>query len=111
MQWLPYRRIEGTHRPDGILVATGPHIAKVTNLHTHIVDCAPTLLAMLGLRVPDDMQGRVVTELFDTPVTVETEAATTAAKAAAATSATDEVYSQDDLDAVTDRLQELGYLE
>ncbi len=111
VQWLPYRKIEGTHRPDGILVATGPHIAKVTNLHAHIVDCAPTLLAMLGLRVPEDMQGRVVTELFDKPVTVETEAATTAAKDAAPTTGTDEVYSQDDLDAVTDRLQELGYLE
>jgi len=111
VQWLSYRRIEGTHRPDGILVATGPHVAKVSNLRAHIMDCAPTLLAMLGLRVPDDMQGRVMTELFDTSVTVETEAATTVATTAARTTATDDVYSQDDLDAVTDRLQELGYLE
>jgi len=111
VQWLPYRRIEGTHRPDGILVAAGPHIAKVANVHAEIVDCAPTLLAMLGLRIPDDMQGRVVTELFDGPMTVETEAATSPGVTAQGSTATDEVYSQDDLDAVTDRLQELGYLE
>ena len=51
IQWLPYRRIEGTHRPDGILVANGPSVAKVANVHAHIVDCAPTLLAMLGVGV------------------------------------------------------------
>ncbi len=109
VQWLPYRRIEGTHRPDGILVATGARVAKATGLHADIVDCAPTLLAMLGLRVPDDMQGRVIQELFETPLTVESEAAVSTSGGASAN--TDEVYSQADLDAVTDRLQELGYLE
>jgi len=109
VQWLPYRRIEGTHRPDGILVATGPSIAKVANLHAHIIDCAPTLLAMMGLPVPENMTGRVLQEVFETPVSVEREAA---AESASPTNAgTDDIYSSEDLDAVTDRLQELGYLE
>lgn len=109
VQWLPYRRIEGTHRPDGIMVAAGGPVAKVTGLHANIVDCAPTLLALLGLRVPDDMQGRVIQEMFDKPLNVEREAAT--APNVVTSGDVEDVYSQADLDAVTDRLQELGYLE
>lgn len=109
VQWLSYRRIEGTHRPDGIFVATGSSVAQVANLRAHIIDCAPTLLAMLGVPVPQNMTGQVLQDIFTTPVTVEGEA--TASTASAPSGATDTVYSQNDLDAVTDRLQELGYLE
>lgn len=107
VQWLPYRKIEGTHRPDGIIAACGPGIARRSDFRAHIVDCAPTILAMLGLPVPDDMEGRVVEELFARPVTVERHAVGAAATASSGA----EVYSEDDLARVTERLSDLGYLE
>lgn len=107
VQWLPYRRLEGTHRPDGIILATGPGIAHRTDIRAHIVDCAPTILAALGLRIPDDMEGRVVTEIFERAPTVETEAAPTGA----GSSQVAEAYSEEDLQRVTERLSDLGYLE
>ncbi|MEK7730327.1 MAG: hypothetical protein AAB363_00565, partial [Planctomycetota bacterium] len=107
VRWLSYDRLEGTHRPDGILIATGPGIARAANVHANILDCAPTILAMLGLRVPDDMQGRVIHELFESPPTIEYEAA----RAAGRSVEKDEVYSARELQKVTERLSDLGYLE
>lgn len=116
VRWLPYRRLEGTHRPDGILVAAGPGIRQASpspvenrchSVRAHIVDCAPTILAMLGLPVPDDMEGRVITELFEKPPDVEI----VAASRGAATPPAEEAYSEEELQKVTERLSDLGYLE
>ena len=75
VRWLSYDRLEGTHRPDGILVATGPGIAKAANVRA-TSSIAPTILAMLGLRVPDDMQGRVIQELFERQPTIAVRSGT-----------------------------------
>jgi len=107
VRWLPYRRIEGTHRPHGILIAGGPGVASGRKVSCHIVDCAPTLLALLGLRIPDDMEGRVVDEIFERPPTVETAAPTVSAPDVTQ----EEVYSSAELDQITERLSDLGYLE
>jgi len=108
VQWLPYRKIEGTHRPNGILASFGPGIAHRTGTRAHIVDCAPTILAMLGLPVPEDMQGRVLTELFDRPVKVKSASASVTSTRS---DETGDVYSEAELEKVTERLSDLGYLE
>lgn len=107
LRWLPYRKVEGTHRPEGIFVATGAGITRNKEVRADIVDCAQTILAMLGLRVPEDMEGRVLTEIFDRAPIVETEVAVPSEN----TSAGDEVYSEADLQQITERLADLGYLE
>ena len=107
-RWLRYGRIEGTHRPTGIFVAAGPGIAKGREVSCHIVDCAPTVLALLGLRIPEDMEGRVVDEIFERPPIVERETAPTAVSPS---SDEQEVYSEVELDQITERLSDLGYLE
>jgi predicted AlkP superfamily phosphohydrolase/phosphomutase len=56
----------GTHRLHGILVMTGaPFRAGATLPQAHITDLAPTLLYLLGIPVPTDMDGRVLVEAFD----------------------------------------------
>lgn len=51
--------------PPGILVTAGRHFARgVEPDSVRLVDIAPTALALLGLRTADDMDGRVVDELF-----------------------------------------------
>jgi arylsulfatase A-like enzyme len=113
VKWYSYRRMEGTHRPDGIFIAAGPGIGQLTGLRAHIVDCAPTILATLGLPIPDDMEGRVITEIFKTPPVIKTEAARAVQPTAksATESQVAEAYSQEELQQVTDRLSDLGYLE
>lgn len=54
----------GTHRGPGFVVAHGPGIEAGAELAAgHILDFAPTLLARLGVAVPDHLHGRVWPEL------------------------------------------------
>jgi predicted AlkP superfamily phosphohydrolase/phosphomutase len=63
--FYPPRR-GGDHRLNGIFIASGPEIGKTGSALTNlsICDCAPTILHLLGLPVPDDMDGRVLKEIF-----------------------------------------------
>lgn len=55
----------GTHRLEGIFVAKGPQIKESYSFEgAEIVDIAPTILHILGLPVPEDMNGKVLKELF-----------------------------------------------
>jgi len=57
----------GTHYPDGIFMAIGPGIRKGISLSKElsIMDVTPTLLYMLGLSVPEDLEGRTPEEIFE----------------------------------------------
>jgi len=56
----------GTHRMNGILVMSGKHVnCAATPDQVSILDIAPTLYYLLGLPVPDDMDGRVLLEMLD----------------------------------------------
>jgi predicted AlkP superfamily phosphohydrolase/phosphomutase len=58
--------VTGTHYPEGILLARGPGIRADRMLPRQaIVDVTPTLLYSLGLPVPEGLDGRVMTELFE----------------------------------------------
>lgn len=108
VQWLPYRKIEGTHRPDGIFMAAGTEIKPTRIGGANIVDCAPTILALLGFRIPGDMEGRVLLDMFASPPVVQRSALASAVSAPLAPA---EAFSDDDLEKVTERLKSLGYLE
>jgi len=53
------------HDMKGIFLVYGKDVKKGYNLDCNICDVAPTLLFMLGLPVPDTMDGNIVTEIFE----------------------------------------------
>lgn len=60
------------HRRQGIFVAAGNGIKRDELAHgTSLLDIAPTILALLGLPVPDDMDGRVLTTILKDPIEIE----------------------------------------
>jgi predicted AlkP superfamily phosphohydrolase/phosphomutase len=61
----PSRRLAGEHSPEGIFMAAGPNVRPGQIANLHIADVAPTLLYTLGVPVPEAMDGRILTELFD----------------------------------------------
>jgi predicted AlkP superfamily phosphohydrolase/phosphomutase len=61
------RNVSGDHRPEGILLASGPHIKADQEISgAHIMDIAPTVLALMGQAVPAYMDGRVLAEALTT---------------------------------------------
>jgi len=100
-------RQEGTHRIEGILVASGSTVRAGARVGGNIVDVTPTLLSVLGLRVPVDMEGKVLTDLFDPKPTVEFEPP----QVYRFEEPTEEAYTEEEKRALTERLADLGYLE
>jgi len=107
VRWLPLRRMEGTHRVDGIFVATGQGVRGARQIRAGIADVTPTILAGLGLPVPADMEGRVIHDLFDPPVTVEYEPP----RPRDVDEAEKPVLTAAQQEVLTSRLNDLGYLE
>jgi predicted AlkP superfamily phosphohydrolase/phosphomutase len=58
----------GTHSPDGFLIAAGPGIPRGQQGSGRLIDVAPTMLHLLGLRPPPGMDGRFLPALA--PATV-----------------------------------------
>lgn len=57
--------IEGDHRPEGIFLAYGPNIdAGSSPQNATVVDVAPTVLHTVGEPVPEETDGRVLSEIY-----------------------------------------------
>lgn len=106
VRWCTQARLEGTHRAEGIMALGGPNVRRGVRVEGNIVDMTPTALAMLGLRVPGDMEGRVLKDAFTIAPTVEREPPVRKLMEEHA-----EVYSDKDRRVLEQRLSELGYLE
>ena len=95
----------GCHRLHGIFVSRGPEVEEGKTIKgAHILDLAPTILHLMGLPVPDDMDGRVLTEALSTSRPVEHRPASPDGGGAAAGLSAEETTE------VEDRLRALGYL-
>jgi len=106
VRWCTRRRLEGTHRAEGVVAFGGPNVKRGERIEANIVDITPTTLAALGMRVPIDMEGQVLRSPFTIEPVVEHEPPV--AKAAEERA---EVYNDDERRMLEKRLSELGYLE
>jgi predicted AlkP superfamily phosphohydrolase/phosphomutase len=103
-------RYAGVHAPDGIFLATGPHITPGPKKNVlHIADLAPTSLYALGLPVPQAMDGQVLTDLFH-PSYVEANPVQFVDLDLHTDGKMGQVMSEEDEGEVKARLKDLGYL-
>ncbi len=58
------RQVTSEHHKDGLFMAFGKNIEK-KRLNADIYDIAPTILYLLGLSIPEDVDGRVLTEIIN----------------------------------------------
>ncbi len=101
----------GNHRVGGIIAAAGPGIRGpgVRLRGASALDLAPTVAVLLGLPIPDDMEGRVLAELLD-PDWLEQHpprALPSWGRRTMGERAVDERYNDDEL---RRRLRALGYI-
>jgi hypothetical protein len=116
MSVKPRREPSGTHRPEGIIISRGPGIRQGTTLNQiSILDVAPLLLYSLGLPVPEDMEGRVPTEVFEPsllklrPVLIGECSKSVTPPAGKKTA--ELIYDAEAEAEVAARLRDLGYIE
>ena len=100
--------VSGYHRMDGVFLCIGKSVRHQELAHTSILDILPTILYALGIPVPNDLDGRVLTELF-TKSHLNTYPI----------EFTEKVYnehgyiqtlSKDEKSAIQERFEDLGYL-
>lgn len=103
---LPQATAEGVHRHNGVVFIEGDGVRNsVPGFSPFLVDMAPTLLHELGLSVPSDMDGRVMTEIFVSPRDVQYEEVDNAV-------AHERVqYAESEAAVIEQRLRALGYVE
>lgn len=99
----------GHHRLEGVGALSGPHIcAGAAIQNASLMDLAPTILYALGLPIPPDMDGRVLTEAFEPDFVNQTTMQYDTVNAVR----TDfgGTYSDEEEEEVTQRLADLGYI-
>jgi len=78
-KWNPVMRDEllrhdpnlpATHYREGVLAIDAPDVRPGPHLRANLHDVAPTALAMLGLRIPEGMEGRPIQEAFEDPIAI-----------------------------------------
>ncbi len=92
------------HRHDGIWLATGTPVRQGGKLDASICDLAPTILHLMGLPVPDDVDGRVLTEALTDTADVRF------VEADPATANNGATYSAEEEEEIAEKLRGLGYL-
>jgi predicted AlkP superfamily phosphohydrolase/phosphomutase len=99
----------GSHRMEGVFILSGAGVMPGLVVEgAQILDMAPTILHLLGLAVPREMDGRVLTEVLDQrflaarPVAYTDEAGTPAAP--------EHGLSEEEAEQVVERLRGLGYV-
>ncbi len=97
---------EGTHLLHGLWMASGETIKAGQNFQANIQDISPTLLTMLGIPVPKDMDGKVMLDIFrQTPSVHYTQAKETTAPSK------DAGYSAEEEEQIQQHLADLGYMD
>jgi arylsulfatase A-like enzyme len=99
--------LTGSHRPQGILIAVGPGIAKGQVVEkANLIDLTPTILSFLDVPVPTGFDGRTLNEMFTPPLKIEYQDADNQS----GLNLNDHQFAKDEEELVMQHLKNLGYL-
>ncbi len=100
------------HRQFGILVANGPGIKKDARIYgASLIDICPTLLHRFGLPVGEDMDGKVLLDLYEEPAEVTRIPSWDEVEGDHGMHPPDKQISAEDSKAALDQLVALGYID
>lgn len=98
----------GGHRMDGILLVRGPGVRPGYRVQeASILDLAPTLLHLLEVPVPRDMDGQVLRSVFDESTSIAQRPVTYSDGAGRVEE--EYVYSKEEEKQILERLKQFGY--
>jgi len=101
----------GFHHTDGIFFAHGSDIKKANHLNgTRIVDLAPTILHLLEVPIPEDMDGKILRDTLDKKSEYGRRRILRQGSSQLE-DVTKKAYSSDEEKKIGERLKALGYVE
>ena len=108
--WLePTFDRSGGHRMDGIVMFHGPGIRPGYKLEgAKLIDLTPTILTAMGAPIPEDMDGRVLSEAFEENFFREHPIHYTAAHGPRERQELELTPDQEEM--IKERLRDLGYM-
>jgi arylsulfatase A-like enzyme len=96
---------------DGIFIARGPQIKTAKNKSANIIDLAPTILQLLGGTLPQNLDGRVLNELFKDAYSQSISAGSKKSAVGSSPDLKEEIELSDEAEqSVRERLKSLGYI-
>jgi predicted AlkP superfamily phosphohydrolase/phosphomutase len=107
------QEVKGTHRPEGVFIAGGPGVRKGERIEARsILDVAPTLFWSLGVAIPEDFEGEVISKAFTTEaLAIQPIERGEATRPLAHGTGYGEEREKEHENAVLERLKALGYVE
>jgi predicted AlkP superfamily phosphohydrolase/phosphomutase len=103
--------MSGWHRLQGVFLANGPKIKKGVRLaEVTIYDVAPTILHILGVPIPQEIDGRVLREIFEDDSDIAGLPIKFRNKMGPYDSKEKDYYSDDEEKLSLERLKRLGYV-
>jgi predicted AlkP superfamily phosphohydrolase/phosphomutase len=106
--------LPGTHRPEGVIALAGAGLAAGRYLDAELIDVTPTILALLGARIPSHVEGKsIVRGLIpcDSPSERNQSRHDPAETILDGPHRASFEYSSEDQAIIEERLAQLGYLE
>ena len=103
-------RPSGVHTPDGIMIIQGNGVKTNTQIKKYeIMDIAPTILYLLDVRIPRNMDGGIIWEAFEEDYIKENKPRYTE-KHEESRPKGGASYSEDEESTIAERLRGLGYI-
>ena len=100
------------HASDGILVVHGPSVGQLElTSELFIQDVTATILYLLGMAIPQDLDGRVVSEALDSGFLAAHPIRRSQRMQDGETGEEPQGYSREETEAVEARLRGLGYID
>ncbi len=101
----------GCHHPDGMLVLAGPGVQPGATINAaNVVDFLPTVLALAGIAVPDDMDGAPLWDALTDEVHQRSTTQQPPTAASASDTANAPTMSAAEQAQLEERLRNLGYI-
>lgn len=107
-------RPSGIHKREGIFLALGKHIKKSIQIQdADIVDLFPTVLFTMGIPIPEDTDGKVLTEIFKEDFIQSIPIKTIGQQESAdyVQAQEERTYSDSEAALIEERLKGLGYID
>jgi predicted AlkP superfamily phosphohydrolase/phosphomutase len=107
---ISWKTGSGTHRIEGFFAGHGPNIRKGLELEEpRIIDLAPTILGLLGVPIPSDMEGRVLEGMLTEEFLKSNELVRVDVDGDEAAGPSQD-FTQAESEKVEEQLKDLGYL-